>query len=124
MSPDSLCRWKVQVSVYCARRIAAHLGCTQCSMLFHLIDSCFLPCICLLKISQIQNCLCVFVGPGFVSISPAFMRSKASACPACRELGVVVGPTPPPKNGGGVQQPFLRTPADDIPHLTGIRLAG
>ena len=28
---------------------------------------------------------------------------------------VVVGPTPPPKNGGKVQQPFLRTPADGIP---------
>ena len=28
---------------------------------------------------------------------------------------VVVGPTPPPKNGGRVQQPFLRTPADGIP---------
>ena len=27
---------------------------------------------------------------------------------------VVVGPTPPPKNGGGVQQPFLRTPAHGI----------
>ena len=34
---------------------------------------------------------------------------------------VVVGPTPPPKNGGGVQQPFLHTPADGIPHLAGIR---
>ena len=28
---------------------------------------------------------------------------------------VVVGPTPPPENDGGVQQPFLRTPADGIP---------
>ena len=28
---------------------------------------------------------------------------------------VVVGPTPPPKNGGGIQQPFLRTLADGIP---------
>ena len=27
-------------------------------------------------------------------------------------LVVVVGPTPPAKNGGGVQQPFLRTPAN------------
>ena len=27
---------------------------------------------------------------------------------------VVVGPTPPPKKGGGVQQLFLRTPADGI----------
>ena len=31
------------------------------------------------------------------------------------EVVVVVGPTPPPKNSGGVQQPFLRTPADGIP---------
>ena len=30
---DSLCRWQVQVSVYCARRIPAHLRCTQCSTL-------------------------------------------------------------------------------------------
>ena len=28
---------------------------------------------------------------------------------------VVVGPTPPVKTGGGVQQPFLRTPAYGIP---------
>ena len=38
VSPDSLCRWQVQVSVYCARRIAAHLRCTQCSIMLHLID--------------------------------------------------------------------------------------
>ena len=36
------------------------------------------PCICLWQISQIQTCLCVGVGPGFVSTSPAFMRSSAS----------------------------------------------
>ena len=34
---------------------------------------------------------------------------------------VVVGPTPLSTNGGGVQQPFRRTPVDGIPHLTGIR---
>ena len=28
---------------------------------------------------------------------------------------IVVGPTPTPKNGGGVQQSCLRTPADGIP---------
>ena len=27
---DSLCRWQVQVSVYCASRIPVHLRCTQC----------------------------------------------------------------------------------------------
>ena len=29
VSLDSLCRWKAQVFVYCARRIPAHLRCTQ-----------------------------------------------------------------------------------------------
>ena len=35
MSLDSLCRWQVHVSVYCAWRIPAHLRCTQCSILLH-----------------------------------------------------------------------------------------
>ena len=70
--------WEVQVSVYCARRIPAHLRCTQCSILLHLIDMCFLTCICLWQISQIQTCLRVVVGPGLVSTSPAFMRCIAS----------------------------------------------
>ena len=44
---DTTCEYKeVQVSVYCARRIPAHLRCTQCSILLHLIDICFLPCMC------------------------------------------------------------------------------
>ena len=71
-------RWQVQVSLYYSRRIAAHLRCTQCSTLLHLIDICFLPCICLWQISQIQTCLCVVVGPGFASTSPAYMRSSGS----------------------------------------------
>ena len=45
VSLDSLCRWQVQVSVYCARWIPAHLWCTQCSMMLHLIDIYFLTCI-------------------------------------------------------------------------------
>ena len=53
LSLDSLCRWQVHVSVYCARRIPAHLTCTQCSILLHIIDICFLPCIFLWHISQI-----------------------------------------------------------------------
>ena len=40
VSLDYLCRWQVQVSVYCARRIPAHLRRTQCSILLHLIDIC------------------------------------------------------------------------------------
>ena len=49
-----------------------HLRYTQCSILLHLIDICFLTCICLWQISQIQTCFRVVVGPGLVSTSPAF----------------------------------------------------
>ena len=44
-SLDYLCRWQVQVYVYCVWRIPAHLRCTQCSILLHLMDICFLTCI-------------------------------------------------------------------------------
>ena len=89
MSLDSLCRWQVQVSVYCAWRIPAHLRCTQCSILLHLMDICFLTCICLWQISQIQTFLFKVVGPGLVSTSPAFVSSNASgsALPACPKNG-------------------------------------
>ena len=78
MSLDSLCRWQVQVSVYCAWRIPTQLGCTQCPILLHLMDIYFLTCICLWQISQIQTCLFKVVGPGLVSTSPAFVSSSAS----------------------------------------------
>ena len=90
MSLDSLCRWQVHVSVYCAWRIPAHLRCTKCSILLHLMDMCFLTCICLWQISQIQTRLFKVVGPGLVSTSPAFVSSGASH-PA--------GPHAPPQNG-------------------------
>ena len=35
---DYLCLWQVQVSVNCARRIPAHLRCTQCSILLSVTD--------------------------------------------------------------------------------------
>ena len=35
------------------------------------------------------------------------------------QWNIVVGPTPPPKNGGVVQQQFLRIPADGIPPSNG-----
>ena len=47
VSLDYLCRCQVQVYVYCARRIPSHFRCTQCSIMLHLIDICFLTCICL-----------------------------------------------------------------------------
>ena len=78
VSLDSLCRWQAQVSVYCAWRIPAHLRCTQCSILLHLMDICFLTCICLWQISQIQTLSFKVVGPGLVSTSPAFVSSSAS----------------------------------------------
>ena len=38
----------------------------------HLIDICYLPCICLWQVSQIQTCLCVVVEPGFVTTLPVY----------------------------------------------------
>ena len=35
------------VYVYCDWRIPAYLRCTQCSILLHLMDICFITCICL-----------------------------------------------------------------------------
>ena len=64
--------------MYCTRRIPAHLRCTQCSILLHLMDICFLTCICLWQILQIQTSLFKVVGPGLVSTSPAFVSSSAS----------------------------------------------
>ena len=64
--------------MYCAWRIPAHLRCTQCSILLHLMDICFLACICLWQISQIQTFLFKVVGPGLASTSPAFVSSSAS----------------------------------------------
>ena len=86
VSLDSRCRWQVQVSVYCAWRIPAHLRCTQCSILLHLMDICFLTCICLWQISQIQTFLFKVVGPGLVSDITRFCEqqrqpSSGSACP-------------------------------------------
>ena len=78
MSLDSLCRWQVQVSVYCAWRIPAHLRGTHCSILLHLMDICLLTWFCLWQISQTQTFLFKVVGPGLVSTSPAFVSNGAS----------------------------------------------
>ena len=98
MCLNSLCRWQVQVYVYRAMRIPVQLRCTQCSILLHLIDICFLPCICLWQMSQIQTCLCVVVESGFVSTSLTFMRSSAShsADPHGRLAKKKVNRAPPP----------------------------
>ena len=71
VSLASMSRWKVQLSIYCARLIPVHLRSTPCSIRLYLIDICFLTCICLWQISQIQTCLRVVVGPGLLSTSAA-----------------------------------------------------
>ena len=76
VSLDSLCRWQVQVSVYCAWRIPAHLRYTQCSILLHLMDICFLTCMGLWQISQIQTRLLNVVRSGLASTSPAFFEEQ------------------------------------------------
>ena len=77
--------------MYCAWRIPAHLRCTQCSILLHLMDICFLTCICLWQISQIQTFLFKVVGPGLVSTSPAFVSSSASH-PAGPPISLSISP--------------------------------
>ena len=77
VSLDSLCRWQVQLSIYCARRIPAHLRCTKCSIMLHLIDICFLPCIFLWKI-----CLCVVSLDISRFYEEQFQTSSRSSWPA------------------------------------------
>ena len=89
VSLDYLCRWQVQVSVYYARRVPAHLRCTQCSILLHPIDIFFLRCICLWQISQIQTCFALVVGPGLVSTSlvSAIQRVRMAGLPKNGQSG-------------------------------------
>ena len=108
MSPDYLCRWQVQVSVYCARRIPAYHRCSQCATLLHHIDICFIPCICLWQIPQIQI-VCVWLSDLHLSRHhPQFMKSSASH-PAGPH-----GRLPPPKgksgtiDGAGVSTQFAQ----------------
>ena len=92
--------------MYCAWRIPAHLRCTQCSILLHHMDICFLTCICLWQISQIQTFLFKVVGPGLVSTSPAFVSSSAShpAGPHGRHAQKTVNRAPIAGGGGGSTQ--------------------
>ena len=87
-----MCAMRVRIlCVDCRSRymyivLGGYLRCTQCSILLNLMDICFLTCICLWQISQIQTSLCDVVGPGFVSTTPAFIWSSAShpVGPHCR----------------------------------------
>ena len=94
VSLDSLCRWQVQVSVYCAWRIPAHLRCTQCSILLDLMDICFLTfCLFMADITNPDLYLFKVVGSGLVLTSPAFVSSSASgsACPKTVNRAPIAG---------------------------------
>ena len=71
MSLDSLCRCQVQVCVLC-------LADTCVFNPVHLMDICFLTCICLWQISRILTRLFNVVGPRLLSTSPAMERSSTS----------------------------------------------
>ena len=91
VSLNYLCRWQIQVSVYCAWRIPAHLRCTQCSIRLHLMDICFMTCICLWEISQIQTRLFKAVEPGLVDQSSTqFAQKLVSTVTAPPLVGCVV----------------------------------
>ena len=51
---------------------------SECPILLHLMEICFLTCICLMQISQIQTRLFDVVGPELVSTSLVFVRSSGS----------------------------------------------
>ena len=51
--------------------------CCYSGLFVLIIDICFLTCICLWQISQIQTCLHVFLGPGSVSTSVVVVRLSA-----------------------------------------------
>ena len=105
MNPDSLCRWQVQVSVYCAWRMPAHRRCPQCSILLHLMDICFQTCIGLwayianpdLFVCGYRNWICLDItrfyeeqrqpsaGPHFDTMCTAVLYSLCfTACRMCR----------------------------------------
>ena len=62
--------------VYCLSVMPASLRFTQRSSELHVMDVCFLVCICSEHRSHIQT-VRVFVGPGFDSTSPAFVSNHA-----------------------------------------------
>ena len=91
VSLDYLCLWQVQVSVYYARRIPAHLRCTQCSILLHLIDIGFLTCICMC----IANPDLFVCGSRTWSRIRPLLRGALTAIQRVRMIGM-------PKNGNRV----------------------
>ena len=79
------------------------LGAPSVSIMMHLVDICFLPCICLWQISKIQICLRVVIGPGLFSTSLAFMRrcTNHPAGPHCRLFQNTVSRDPIAGGGRG-----------------------
>ena len=94
VSQDSLCRWQVLVSVYCAWWIPAHL---RCIIMLHLMDIYFLTCIYLQQILQIQTlivCCCqTWISLDITNFCEQH-RQPSSGCawPACPKKTVNLAP--------------------------------
>ena len=87
MSLDSLCRWHVQVSVYCAWRLVRILGAPQCSILLHLMDICFLPCI--YGSYRKSRLVCVWLSDLDLSRHHPLLRGAAPAIKRVRMAGLL-----------------------------------
>ena len=72
----------------CAWRIRAHMRCTQCSILLHLMDNFFLACICLWQISQIQTFL--FKVVGITDSTLALMKTYLDGRQQCVQIEGVI----------------------------------
>ena len=91
-----------------------------CTSELHLMDTCFLTCICLWQISQIQTLLFKVVGHGLVSTSPAFVSSSAnhSAGPHDRHAQKTINRAPIAA-GGKVRHNLQLVSAVTAPPLVG-----
>ena len=81
---DPLCIWQIQVFIVLGGylRILSAPSIQSCCTLS--TSSSYRVLVCS-RYGKSRLFLCVVVGPGFVSTSPAFMRSSGSAWPACPE---------------------------------------
>ena len=82
MGLDFLCRWQVQASVYCAWQIPAHLRCTQCSILLHLMDIFFLTCNSF--VCGCLTCICLDITRFYEEQHQSSSGSAWQACPKNR----------------------------------------
>ena len=81
---SGFCIWQVQVSVYCACRIPAHLRYTQCSTMLYIMDICFLTCICFIADIANPDSFFEVVGLGLVVVCHGQVRRQVSQGSRCR----------------------------------------